>query len=62
MRHALRMQADMRATGAGRGRLPQRRRWPGESVPEYLERISGLCIDLSTMLAAQRRNGLEYRP
>jgi len=56
------MQADMRATGAGRGRLPQRRRWPGESVPEYLERISGLCIDLSTMLAAQRRNGLEYRP
>lgn len=38
------------------------RRWPGESVPDYLERISGLCADLSTMLAAQRANGLEYRP
>ncbi len=37
------------------------RRWPGESLTDYLERISGLCADLSAILATQRANGLEYR-
>ncbi len=38
------------------------RRWPGEGIVDYLERILALCADLSTVLATQRGNGLEYQP
>ena len=41
--------------------LGERRR-PDESLADYLDRLLRLCTDLSTILAAQRANGLEYRP
>jgi hypothetical protein len=38
------------------------RRWPGEGISDFLERLLSLCTDLSTVLATQRANGLQYRP
>ncbi len=38
------------------------RRWPGEGVAQYLERILALRTDPCTVLATQRANGLKYRP
>ena len=33
-----------------------------ESVPDYLERLLSLCVDMSTMLATQRQNGIRWQP
>jgi len=37
------------------------RRWPGESLPDYLERILDLCTDMSTVLETQRLNGIRWQ-